>query len=476
MKRQLLYATTAALLFSACSEPLQEAVEINNEAQSTDAKTIELSPEEMSLIERIANKSPKVSPETAQETALHLLGMQNQPASLSKKMKTAVFCNKKSIYNKLSKSYKLEDDTAFYVFNTTDNQGFAIVAADLRVPNQIIAYSDNGSFDTETDNPGLALFLDLAKGYVADCIATADAQEDSLTESINRKLGIKQDTTTKARLRTKYYFEKYKVGVKNYKITIKPNGEIKPLLKSHWGQGYPYNTQCGGKEAGCGAIAIAQILTYWHYPDYAYNLKISWQTIENEIDKSYGFSENYINNVSTLVLMAREGIKTNKDGGAKDHNVLQYLRRINCSSQQQMYDYKYYKVKDALDYKMPVLMGGYRDKTNGKGHYWIADGYIDRYVTKNETITYLYIIHNDNGSVEQRLEESPISVTNHYELLHINWGWNKKGDGYYNSGVFNTDRQMIESYDGYFNTTPSEGLSNVYYDTELEIITDIKPR
>lgn len=70
MKRQLLYATTAALLFAACSEPLQEAVEINNEALSTDAKTIELSPEEMSLIARIANKSPKMSSETAQKTEI----------------------------------------------------------------------------------------------------------------------------------------------------------------------------------------------------------------------------------------------------------------------------------------------------------------------------------------------------------------------------------------------------------------------
>lgn len=177
-----------------------------------------------------------------------------------------------------------------------------------------------------------------------------------------------------------------------------------------------------------------------------------------------------------LVAMVRGGVQTDKNGGAKDHKVLKYLNNIHCSNQQQMYDYKYSKVKDALNQGIPVIIGGYRDKKNNGGHYWVADGYLDRYVTESQTITYMYIIQNDNGSEEIRFVESPTSTTNHYELLHINWGWSGRGNGLYSTGVFNTDKQMMESCDGYFHTSPSEGVSDKYYNKCLEMITDIKPR
>ncbi len=470
MKRQLLYATTAALLFAACSEPLQEAVEINNEAQSTDAKTIELSPEEMSLIERIANKSPKVSPETAQETALHLLGMQNQPASISKKMKTAVFCNKKSIYNKLSKSYKLEDDTAFYVFNTTDNQGFAIVAADLRVPNQIIAYSDNGSFDTETDNPGLALFLDLAKGYVADCIATADAQEDSLTESICNKLGIDSQIKTQNSLSKVKELQRIKCTTMGEPtVTVVDKDNIKPLLKTEWSQDDPYNLKCGGN-AGCVPIAVSQIMAYWRYPDVLNGYRLDWNFILNGDTASYYYKEQ----VSSLIQIIREGGKT--DGGStKQTKALKYMRNIRLTTQNQYYDYDHFKVIDAVKKNKPVYMIGSKSK-NTAGHAWIVDGYLNRHITTDQTFKYCIVEELDNGTITYRYEDIPSTTTVSYMLFHINWGWGGSANGYYNVGIFDTNRQMVEDKDKTFHQTSSTFIDPPNYNTNLEIITEIKPR
>ena len=41
--------------------------------------------------------------------------------------------------------------------------------------------------------------------------------------------------------------------------------EVKPLLKSHWGQSYPYNKQ-SGFVTGCVATAMAQIMYFHQWP------------------------------------------------------------------------------------------------------------------------------------------------------------------------------------------------------------------
>ena len=469
MKRQLFYATTAALILAACSEPLQEAVEINTDAQSTNAKTIELSPEELSLVERIANQSPKINQEKAQTSAMNLLGFKGEAST--QQMMSEVFCNPKKVYNSLTKSYNTYIDTAFYLFNTPDNNGFAILAADLRVPNQILAYSDNGSFDPNTDNPAMTFFLELAKDYVSECIAKADAQEDSLTESICQKLGIENDTCQHGLKTKSKILQKIKCtteGLPQY--TIVNRGEVKPLINTKWHQGFPFNGKCSPSPAGCAPIAIAQILNYWKAPSVIKGVSVNWNIIQN----GYPYND-YTEQVASLINVIRTSVKTDANGGTEINKPLQFFKQIGFSTQSKMIDYNYKSVADALDKSIPVFMGGLLDKGFG-GHAWIADGYLIRQVTKNETFKYCIIEELDNGTITDRFEDIPSTTTTIYELLHFNWGWQGNGDGYYNKNIFDTRKQMVSNYYEDFVEIESNVKQHYYFNRDLQIITDIKPR
>jgi hypothetical protein len=50
--------------------------------------------------------------------------------------------------------------TVFYSINYKDNQGFLVLSADRRLA-PVLAYSDEGSFDLKTSNPGIQLWKDL---------------------------------------------------------------------------------------------------------------------------------------------------------------------------------------------------------------------------------------------------------------------------------------------------------------------------
>ena len=56
--------------------------------------------------------------------------------------------------NSSLRSANASEDTLVYVFNYEDNRGFAIVAADDRIPTQILAYVDEGVLENEVENPG----------------------------------------------------------------------------------------------------------------------------------------------------------------------------------------------------------------------------------------------------------------------------------------------------------------------------------
>ncbi len=60
------------------------------------------------------------------------------------------------------------DDTLMYVFNYDNNQGYALVSTNLATE-PLIAVTEQGHLDPsqETDNPGLKLYLEMAKQYVA---------------------------------------------------------------------------------------------------------------------------------------------------------------------------------------------------------------------------------------------------------------------------------------------------------------------
>ena len=103
-----------------------------------------------------------------------------------------------------------------YVFNYEDNQGYAVVSAN-KSTEALIAVTEQGNYneETTTDNPGLALYMDMAKNYVA---RGGILPPGSSIGGGGLPLTEIRTVTTRDTL-----------------------AYINPLLEVRWGGGYPYN-------------------------------------------------------------------------------------------------------------------------------------------------------------------------------------------------------------------------------------------
>lgn len=143
-------------------------------------------------------------------------------------------------YHELETSGK---DTLLYLFEIENNKGYVIVSGDSRT-NLILAYSFSSSLgDINNLHPG---FIEIINGYKAYIKEVQQQPSDLRSAEV-----LRADVPT----------------------IVKG-----PLLKTVWGQTYPYNTFCpansllgtgktGNAVTGCTATAMAQIMKYWSYPE-----------------------------------------------------------------------------------------------------------------------------------------------------------------------------------------------------------------
>ena len=135
---------------------------------------------------------------------------------------------------------------AYYIFNRADNAGFILVSADDRTAEDVLMYSDNGSFNSEKINPNLQFWLDRF------------AEEITVLQTIDDSEFISASTARKAK-----------------QVTA-----IAPLLKNSngveitWDQLTPYNNLCPVDAldntrcyTGCVATASSQIMYKWRWPE-----------------------------------------------------------------------------------------------------------------------------------------------------------------------------------------------------------------
>src|SRR6056297_1194497 len=151
-----------------------------------------------------------------------------------------------------------DQDTSFLVFNLMDNKGFVIVSADKRY-HPIIGYSTEGNFDPENQAPSFKAYMNLHK------------HELSYLKNENIRANDK--------VPEEWAYLKQKPD-----ITKNKTNSVEPLLTTNWNQGCGWNAHCPEDSmgpcsrayAGCVAVAKAQILKYWNFPEqgtgeYSYN-------------------------------------------------------------------------------------------------------------------------------------------------------------------------------------------------------------
>lgn len=147
----------------------------------------------------------------------------------------------------------VQDNQAYYAFNAADGQGFIIVSGDDMMP-EIVGYSKTES-----------LVLD-----DSECTLTGSGQMPGRNENFEFYLECYT-----------HYVELVRKG-----IVAPPRktaeGEVveivSPLIKTIWSQTYPYNMYApknvglsedfnGHMPVGCVAVAIAQVMNYWQWPN-----------------------------------------------------------------------------------------------------------------------------------------------------------------------------------------------------------------
>ena len=298
------------------------------------------------------------------------------------------------------------DAPAFYMFNSEDGKGFAIISGDDEFP-EVIGYSETGWLNLNGSLPdALVAYLEGYSRYVADVrsgLATPPVRE-----------GVGSATTN----------------------------SVPPLCKSTWGQGYPYNGYCprigvNTCPVGCVATAMAQIMYYYKHPERAQGGKIVYDTGNAKIGSNGYITEDFSTDehIYAWDLMRDDVSMMNGTANIASRNAVAQLS-YDCGVATKMsyntggsgttesealyafhkhFDYSVntslaYRemvssqeewnalIKKELDEGRPVLFCGASTKGSGAdaaGHAFIVDGY-----TKSGPV-------------------------------HINWGWDGSSDGYY---------------------------------------------
>ena len=291
-------------------------------------------------------------------------------------------------YTEVSTAQLMQAD--YYVFNASDGGSFVIVAGDDRAE-PILGYGE-GTLDMNDLPCNLRCMFAQYKEQMEWLLANPGAK-------VGRNIPVNDVT-------------------------------IAPLLSSNWSQSKPYYNQCPifqGEYSvtGCVATAMAQVMYYWRYPEYAPSLSgyrtrshsinvpslpgkaLDWDNMLDDYAAT-PYTDVQSDAVATLMRYCGQAVRMDYSpmgSGAYVNQQLSAMKRFgyNPGSEQVAKNYLTYDDWDAL--LMAELLAGrpilYAANDPGAGgHAFVLDGYYDG-------------------------------------KYHINWGWGGNYDGYFALGAFN---------------------------------------
>lgn len=383
----------------------------------------------LALLTNISTSAQHVTEEQA---------LQKAQAFLSKKT-TGSRYNAPGQVRRLSKATQ---NDAFYIFNAEKNGGFVIVSGDERTE-EILGYSMEGNIVPDNMPENMKAWL---KGY------------EEQIRAIPANIAPTKATT----------------------ISETP---IEPLIKSKWGQEYPYYLQTpeiDGQHCltGCVATAMAQIMNYWQHPMTTVATIPTWKGLDEVqagmafdwnlmnpvyenylIDNEYAYLDegNPIFNITTndqriavASLMKICGMAVHVNYGVDESDAptwkamrafKDYFGYQNEMQNVHMDNYTYENWQKLIYYELahlrPVFCDGYSDPNNfligGESHAFIIDGYSDS------------------------------------DFFHFNWGWDGETDGYFR--LVTNDYNL--SMGAIIGIQPEAGGSTADIETVGEHTTDI---
>ena len=295
--------------------------------------------------------------------------------------RTYVNISKTAAQNVKTRAAATATQQPYYVFNDDAGKGFVVIAGDDKM-GKVLAYSHEASIDMANLNPEARYLFDTYR-------------------QVYEELGKNKTLTTRAGAATK------------------TADAVQPLLKSKWGQDYPYSKQTQ-YVTGCVATAVAQVMYYHKWPaqgkgQESYTVKFDNTVRSADFTKSHYNWDNMLpdynrRNVTAkqedavALLMNDVGIATNmqytdRASGTQSYMAERALRNYfdyDASMVTRSYegvDNFIEIVKNELRNGFPLYISG--DSKTGGGHAWVCDGFDEE------------------------------------DRFHMNFGWNGQANGYY---------------------------------------------
>ena len=365
-------------------------------------------------------EAKRITVQQAQQNALNFMGKQLVQAQTSRS---------------LTRSGKAND--AYFVFNSTDGQGYVIVSGDDAV-RPILGYSKTGKFD-ENKIPG----------GLKDLLASYQKQIESLGDNAPAYVQTRATEQTSEKV----------------------------LTTAKWGENEPYNEYTPNHyPTGCAATAAAIVMKHFGYPakgtgshSYLWNgeteLSVNfddhsydWDSMPLEYKK--GENDDQFHGVARL--MYDLGITMNMDY-YENYNwgSILYMRKalieyFGYSKFAKEQPYFYYtdsswkeKIRENIDANRPVVYAADDEKDSWESHVFVIDGYKDN-------------------------------------LFSVNWGWGGMYDGFYAIGQLAPNEKLNYNLndEALFDLQPSDGKEQIsplllskdaegYYGLNMNV-TDVK--
>ncbi|MBQ8224968.1 MAG: C10 family peptidase [Bacteroides sp.] len=399
MKKLFFCATLVTLTFVACSNEEDWSIEMNSQ-KVVQSKTRSI--------------------EEAAQIAQNAIGMLTDAETRSIGDRCIDFGNVKFVTTASTRNG--EKDTLLYVFNYTNNNGFAVVSAN-KTTEPLLAVTEQGTYDSTTanENNGFNLFMDMAEQYVSTTSTELEPIPDDGTEDF-MQIKIVSDTVNEVK--------------------------VAPKLCVQWGQtGYEGAFAPNGI-AGCGNVAATQVMSYYCHPtqlNITFSgaptslLTLDWNAIKLHPIEHSNLICFATDEAHTAIGLLHREIGELNYSTYNTNSTSTYISNVRNTFIQLGYttssitNYSNENFYSQLSNNKLLYMGG--SATVG-GHAWVVDGCHKFTVNQVE-----WIKENSNSKWEVSEVYDPVNV----EYLHINWGWDGSCNGYFYVGVFSTDRAI--SYD-----------------------------
>lgn len=408
-------------------------------------------------------------------------------------------------------------ENLLYVANFEQEQGYAILAADNRIGDKVIAVADSGCMSDATIYTAAELMNServIYEGYPTtgpgfftlpetgdelfmnpNTVSLYDADEDD-TYVGNFDENDDTDTPTKGvqgkNISTPEFISgslcvgyavnelvEFGKGKDNFtpvtgdglerEVTTRSAwtvaNHVEPILSLYkdWRQGEPFNDLCpirrkyllfGTKRrapVGCFPLAISKIMAHFEHPgNFMYNgYEVNWKELKRSCDTGIGGQ-------SAAALLRSIGVNCHSlyfYGGTFTFpkKAAAFMRSIGLRNAH-CHRYSFDRVKEMLDKDCPLIIYSIPGINVFNSHSWNIDGYkIKERTVKTEVYSGM------------RLKETKTRKET-CKMVHCDFGWRGKCNGYYVSGVFKLNDPNVEHDSGWY-----EG--STHYNNLLKVIT-----